>query len=267
MSNKVSSVVLARFKSLTHWEQALVMSEVFSTSQFDKFQKQASKKGKNPNKVASDFLRSYLAKNFEANTAYGRRLALKTNYDDDPLEPISVWIPNGRFNGDEWGFYSLLGNQTKCNRSIAELIKKNRYKLAIEKWDSIKQHLMSPAVGVKNYFVSPRLWYEPNLHEQQSVYFLLDESKGIVKIGISKDISRRMDAVKREYKTGSLTLLTVVLHGGPAVEKSLHKRFSDWLVDGKGREWFKYEGELVEFIDELSQHTIKSEYLKAVGII
>ncbi len=29
----------------------------------------------------------------------------------------------------------------------------------------------------------------------------------------------------------------------------------------------KYEGELVEFIDELSQHTIKSEYLKAVGII
>ncbi|WP_180958432.1 GIY-YIG nuclease family protein [Vibrio sp. vnigr-6D03] len=267
MSNKVSSIVLERFKNLTHCEQALIMSEVFSSDQFDKFQKEANKKGKPPNKVASDFLRRYLSKNFETNTVYGRRLALKTDYDDDRLDPISVWMPNGRFNCDKSGFYKLLGNQTKCNRAISEIIKKSRYMLAIKKWDSIKPYLMSPAVGVENYFVSPRLWYEPNLHEQQSVYFLLDESKGLVKIGISKNINNRMDAVKREYKTGPLTLLTVVLHGGLTVERSLHKKFSDWLVDGKGREWFKYEGELVEFIDELSQYTIKSEYLEAVGII
>lgn len=267
MSNKVSSVVTEQFKNLTHCEQALIMSKVFSTSQFDEFKKQANKKGINPNKIASDFLRSYLAKNFEANTVYGRRLALKTDYDDDLLEPILMWMPNGQFYGDEWGTYHLLGNQRQCNSSIAEALEKSCYKLAIVKWDLIKPYLMSSAVGVDNSFVLPRLWYEPNLHEQQSVYFLLDHSKGIVKIGISKNISSRMKAIKREYKTGSLTLLTVVINGGLAIEQNLHKTFSDLLVKGKGREWFKYEGELVKFIDELSQYTIKSEYLKVAGII
>lgn len=269
MSNKIASVALERFSNLSHQNQALVMSEVFSSSRFEKFKKRADKKGKNPNTVASDFLRSHLAKHFEASTVYGRRLARKTDYDDDPLEPISVWMPNGRFAGDELGCYVPLGWERSCSRVTIEHISKCYYQAMIDKWDSIKDTLMSSACGGDISYVAPRLGYEPAFSDKQSVYFVLDKSKARVKIGVSQDIPSRMVSIKREYKTGELSLLSVIMSGGAEVEAKIHERLSEHRIkeSGMGREWFEYNEPVKEFIKELCSYTVKSDYLEAVGIL
>ena len=69
----------------------------------------------------------------------------------------------------------------------------------------------------------------------EKVYLILDGSTGCVKIGRSKDVGARF----RTLQTSSPSKLEIlrVVEGGPAVEKWMHRRFSDYHHRG---EWFHY---------------------------
>ena len=82
----------------------------------------------------------------------------------------------------------------------------------------------------------------PPNEDDDLVYFI--RQSGFVKIGVSADPEKRI----RELQTGNPEPLEL-LHtegGGYHREAELHQRFADLWVNG---EWFKYEGELFEYIE------------------
>jgi hypothetical protein len=110
-------------------------------------------------------------------------------------------------------------------------------------------------------------WYNTALQYLDSpvksyVYFILAESEGLeplVKIGLSLDIYRRMNEIKLEVDrgnydvdwlvTGAETLRILgIVEGTQPLETALHKAFKRKAA---GREWFWYDDELSQLIDEL----------------
>ena len=85
------------------------------------------------------------------------------------------------------------------------------------------------------------------------VYFA--EREGFVKIGTTVDLTTRLQALSaggqilQGMTAGPVTLLATI-PGDVGTERGLHKRFRRLRVDPK-REWFRYEGRLREYIDEL----------------
>ena len=95
------------------------------------------------------------------------------------------------------------------------------------------------------------------------VYFILAEAEGFdsfVKIGISINVDRRFQEILKDIeKTGvypdylgdgicdSLYLLGVI-EGTQTVETALHRAFKDKAL---GKEWFEYDDEMEEIIDDL----------------
>lgn len=91
-------------------------------------------------------------------------------------------------------------------------------------------------------------------HEREPcVYFA--EREGFVKIGTTIDVPARMavlaagGSMLAGMTAGPVTLLATI-PGGIAEEKALHRRFRRLRADPK-REWFRYEGALRKFVEEL----------------
>lgn len=79
-----------------------------------------------------------------------------------------------------------------------------------------------------------------------SIYFIQDEEL-LIKIGYTNNFSQRFADLKRQTRS-SLRVLKVI-KGGIKQEKQLHYRFRRLNVRD---EWFRPEGELLEFIDSLT---------------
>ena len=76
-----------------------------------------------------------------------------------------------------------------------------------------------------------------------SIYFVLHEGTGHVKIGYSDSVKKRIS----QLQTGNpekLRLLRVI-DGGPKTEQWLHKRFSGFNVRG---EWFAFHDEMLSVV-------------------
>lgn len=81
----------------------------------------------------------------------------------------------------------------------------------------------------------------------QSVYFIADIDRTKVKIGIAKDVKRRLRALQKMSSTG-LSLLAV-MPGGRPKEIELHERFAELRSHG---EWFHLSDDLQSYIHEHS---------------
>lgn len=76
------------------------------------------------------------------------------------------------------------------------------------------------------------------------VYFVQEGKSGSIKIGFAKNVKTRI----KSLQTGNsrdLRLLCAI-EGDPSLEKSLHKKFSQFLERG---EWFKPAVEIFEFVE------------------
>lgn len=77
-----------------------------------------------------------------------------------------------------------------------------------------------------------------------SIYFI--EGGGFVKIGFTRDFSRRLPHIKTSSPFPITVLLVVPAHTSD--EKRLHKRFANARLHG---EWFKLTPEIQAYIDEV----------------
>lgn len=88
-------------------------------------------------------------------------------------------------------------------------------------------------------------------------YIYFAERDGFVKIGTTVNIAARMLALSgggnmvAGMTVGPVTLLATT-PGGPKEEKRLHFQFRRLRVDPR-REWFRYEGALVRYVEGLTQ--------------
>lgn len=76
------------------------------------------------------------------------------------------------------------------------------------------------------------------------IYFVKN-SEGLIKIGYTKDIQKRLSTLMHDH--GQDLQLLKCICGTRYSEKSLHKRFSSLSV---GKEWFRSNTELIEFIEK-----------------
>lgn len=85
-----------------------------------------------------------------------------------------------------------------------------------------------------------------------SVYFILDTSCNLVKIGYSKDVHRRM----KQFKTSNcnLKLLYQIDNCSMDYEKMLHEFFKHIRVK---REWFRYDSCIKLWI---KRHKLEQQY-------
>ena len=81
------------------------------------------------------------------------------------------------------------------------------------------------------------------------IYFLQHKETGLIKIGVTKDLDARLLTLRVAY--GELELLGLIA-GFEGEENELHTQFRDLNVRRalRGREWFKPEKKLIEYINK-----------------
>lgn len=77
------------------------------------------------------------------------------------------------------------------------------------------------------------------------VYFLKAKSLGLIKIGFSGNVAKRVSSLQTSSPDD--LLLMKIIKGGQKVEATLHQKFAKLRVRG---EWFSPDKELVDFITE-----------------
>lgn len=85
------------------------------------------------------------------------------------------------------------------------------------------------------------------------VYFAMDEANGLIKIGRSRNVAKRMQQLRWQTKH-PIQLLTST-HGGPAAEMALHDLF---FWDRDHGEWFRPSPGMVAVIDAVSRISLTS---------
>ena len=79
------------------------------------------------------------------------------------------------------------------------------------------------------------------------VYFILDKQNDHIKIGVSNDVEKRLENLRKQRGAGELTLVCL-LEGGYELEKELHERFHEFRLYG---EYFQYSEQIKAFIDKV----------------
>lgn len=77
---------------------------------------------------------------------------------------------------------------------------------------------------------------------KEYVYFLRNPTNGLVKIGTSRDLYGRIQALRAEH--GAKLELIGYFHGGEIIENEMHKKF---LHLNFQREWFHSTTELIDY--------------------
>lgn len=92
------------------------------------------------------------------------------------------------------------------------------------------------------------------------IYFAKRESDGLIKIGTSKNVRRRIYALQKELDE-SLHLLATC-EGSYTAERSIHNSLTDYRIEG---EWFSDCKEVRDFIDGLDKFDPPIEGLSPSG--
>ena len=80
------------------------------------------------------------------------------------------------------------------------------------------------------------------------VYFVRESGTGAIKIGMSKQLSKRLSELSRILPYAVDLLATI--DGGRETEWALHNRFDHARIQ---REWFRPVPELLAYIDEIKR--------------
>ena len=263
--NRRKKTAMERFVQMNDKDKVVILSMIMRSQEYEDFTKKHKSKLSTYN-LPNNFLAYHLAQRFEANTVNGRCKASYYSDSKDSLELIEVMMPCGVFTPADNKSYQPLGVKVTCTNLVLPFVQ-NRYEREMfNEWNKIKHALRSSSLSEKNQFIEPRLNYEPKYTQDQDVYFVLDMSENIVKIGISNNIPRRIDSIRKQYDTGKLNVLTIVKGGGLEVEALLHSHFEHLRINkkGKGREWFKYNQEMILFVNELNSSPVKSKVIQSL---
>lgn len=84
--------------------------------------------------------------------------------------------------------------------------------------------------------------------KQYDLYFI-ESSRGLIKIGISKDPSKRLQELNSQTPY-DLKLLAIIPKGGRVKEKELHEIFHQYRIFG---EWFDKSPEIMKYIKKLKR--------------
>lgn len=260
--NKASRVAIERFNKMKQSDKTYVTSKVLITNGYKHFLEK-NKSRSDGYYIPHNYLIYFLTTHYEANTINGRRRVKQASFEEDRLQLITTWLPNGQFAPSGDGSYTPLGHNEKCTEMMLPFVRKAKESYMIKEWSKIKHALCSKSFGKESKYSQARLDYEPKYDDTKDVYFVLDSQDGIVKIGVSHNINQRLHTIKRDYNTGELDVLCVIKSGGITIEKLLHNHFAhiQFSQEGKGREWFKYNEEMSVFITELNSHPIKSKLI------
>jgi hypothetical protein len=87
------------------------------------------------------------------------------------------------------------------------------------------------------------------------VYFIQNSVTGNIKIGRAKDIEKRLKALQSASDCPLRLLFSLDVHKMVTEERTIHERFKDYRIIG---EWFRFEGELYDYVHELISNRIKS---------
>jgi hypothetical protein len=82
---------------------------------------------------------------------------------------------------------------------------------------------------------------------QSRVYFILNQEKALVKIGVSANAKRRLFELKSHNSDRLELLKTIDSEDAEKLESNLHKKFKHIHAYG---EWFSYNDDLKSFIEE-----------------
>lgn len=110
----------------------------------------------------------------------------------------------------------------------------------------VKRHTLMRIFGGRNQEPATK----PRKPVKMFVYFARPGSRNQVKIGTTRDLKRRMKALNHPL-LGNLRVMAFE-PGGVEVEKALHKKFDAFRIHAR-REWFRLEGELLEYITTLKK--------------
>ncbi len=267
--NKTAQLGFTYINKLNGNEKFELMASFFNDSDYVSFLKKHDKV-KNKAKLAADYVKNACWERYHAKAVNGMVQPSKVEYKTDRLKPNDVWMPDGSFGYSKSGSYVALGVKVPCTEVNKGFILKKYEDKTKDAWDTLKSVVLTAQVGhYSNEWCLPWLDYDPVFTSDQHVYFIHDESNSMVKIGISNDISSRIDAIRKQYRTGRLKLVAVIARGGIEIERTLHEKFHHINVreEGKGREWFKMTKELEGFIGEMNEYAFKSEFLKEKELI
>ena len=85
------------------------------------------------------------------------------------------------------------------------------------------------------------------------VYFILNYDSQAIKIGIAKNVKRRLASLQTS-SSSKLELLSTIktndVNKARKLEQSLHQQFGELCVRG---EWFKAQAKLLRYIDKLGE--------------
>lgn len=206
-------------------------------------------------------IKQMIKANYQAKTIYGKRKAADANNEHDPYRDVKVWIAGGFTQHDEYS-YRAIGSTSLKSAWYASYYESVEHKQLNAKWDAVKASLFSKKFGESSYG-DAQLNHERLFDDEQHVYFIADDKNHRVKIGITINIERRLNEIKKKLGNPKLYILSVIWHGGLKLEQHLHEHFRNLRVHGEhlGVEWFSMNDELTQFIVELNRHGIKGPFV------
>lgn len=89
-------------------------------------------------------------------------------------------------------------------------------------------------------------------HQVYFIYFILNEDSQAIKIGLAKDLTKRLKALQTSSPAVLKLMKALQVNGAKEardLEQSLHRKFADIRLTG---EWFRAEAALLNYIQQIS---------------
>ncbi|MDI9367992.1 MAG: helix-turn-helix domain-containing protein [Thermotogota bacterium] len=130
----------------------------------------------------------------------------------------------------------------KIGKGVDGNMKRNYYIPVMPKLDGEEKKIFE-----KNHLKKILNEKDPEKDKPDYLYFILDEQNDHIKIGVSNDVEKRLENLRKQRGAGELTLVCL-LEGGYELEKELHERFHEFRLYG---EYFQYSEQIKAFIDKV----------------
>lgn len=192
-------------------------------------------------------------------TVSGQRSAYE-KLMDDRFNLIDIALYTGEFEPKK-DYYVPVKRMGKVKEQFSHLRARHAERVMLRRWEKVSS-LMRMRNPVSGEYIEPVLQYRKN--EDQHTYFIFDPSSEWIKIGITDDLHRRLDEVKRDFKAPLARFIHIEYFGGRALEKALHKHLEPFRVDlpEMGREWFTPHKEVFSVMDKLA----RGEWIESVNM-
>jgi hypothetical protein len=154
------------------------------------------------------------------------------------------------FNLDFKGDISLDGLFDSLTISDREIMSK----YSDDIWQTLKSYdFYDIRRGVLNHLIIALLEYE--ISNQNKLLYFLEAENGLIKVGITNDIRRRVNQLQNQL--GTKIRVLKLLDGKSAYEKIIHNLYSDDNIIYKGQtEWFHPTHKLIRFISDIDEKNI-----------